>query len=177
MKLYDRLHELLMLSLAGQRMKLLCLTFKLGPVSVIARRTSGRVFRAKTDALGTVETMTTEDLSRMDSLTLVHPWIDFLLDRRPIGSIAELIPEENTNDQSSSRGDFPSPPGHSNTASTVREGHLIARLVWPFGTWAREAASLLAPSPVLQTGNSTQALQLIARLRQPFSALLFTPTR
>jgi hypothetical protein len=33
---------------------------------------------------GIVEISTTEDLSRLDSLILVHPWIDFLLDKRPL---------------------------------------------------------------------------------------------
>ena len=39
-----------------------------------------RMFRAKTNALGVVEIRTKEDLSRLDSLYLIHSWIDFLLD-------------------------------------------------------------------------------------------------
>ena len=77
-RLYDRLHELPLPSFANQRMKLPCLAFKLGPV-LATRNGSVYVFHARTAALGIVEIRTTEDL---DSLTLVHPWIDFLLERQ-----------------------------------------------------------------------------------------------
>ena len=179
MKLYDKLDELPVPLFAGRRMKLPCITFKLGPVSA-TRSASGRVFRAKTDALGTVEIRTIEDLSRLESLTLVHPWIDFLLDRQPVGTITETIPEENTNDQSSSVGDFPSFPDPSNTVLTVKQtrtSRLVARFGRPFGGRPRDVASLLSPLPVSLADKRTQALRLIARLRQPFGALLFTPTR
>jgi hypothetical protein len=179
MKLYDRLDELPVPLFAGRRMKLPCITFKLGPV-LATRSASGRVFRAKTDALGIVEISTTEDLSRLDSLTLVHPWIGFLLDRQPVGIIAETIPEESPSDQSSSVGDFLSFPDPSNTALAVKQtrtSSLVARLGRPFGARPRDAPSLLSPSPVSLAEKRTQALRLIARLRQPFGALLFTPTR
>jgi hypothetical protein len=78
-KLYDRLNELRVPLFAGKRMTLPCIAFKLGPLS-ISRSRSERVFRAQTAALGIVEIKTEEDLSRLDSLYLVHPWIDFLLD-------------------------------------------------------------------------------------------------
>ena len=179
MKLYDRLHGLSVPSFSGKRMKLPCLTFKLGPVSA-TRSVSERAFRAKTDGLGIVEITTTEDLSRLDSLILVHPWIDFLLDRRPVGSFTETIAEEPLNEQSSSIGELLSPTGPSNTTSVVpqtRAARFVARLGRPFGSRPRDVASLLSPSPVSLTDKRTQALQLLARLRQPFGALLFTPTR
>ena len=178
MRLYDRLHGLPVPSFSGKRMKLPCLTFMLGPVSA-TRAVSGRAFRAKTDGLGIVEITTTEDLSRLDSLILVHPWIDFLLDRQPVRSFAETIAEEPSNERSSI-GESLSSPGLSNITPVVpqtRAARFVARLGRPFGFRPRDAASLLSPSPVSLTDKRTQALQLLARLRQPFGALLFTPTR
>ncbi|KAF8127364.1 hypothetical protein EV363DRAFT_1172414, partial [Boletus edulis] len=70
-------------SFAGQRMKLPCLSFKLGPLSVSWSRLG--VFRAQT-VVGSVDITTEEDLSRSGPLYLVHPWVDLLLDRQPIGS-------------------------------------------------------------------------------------------
>ena len=103
MRLTDQLHELPVPSFVGQRMKLTCIIFKVGPLSV-PRNMLGHVVEIKTE----------EDLSRFGSLCLVHPWIDFLLDRQPVGNVAETIPEENTNDRSSLIGELPlfsSPPG------------------------------------------------------------------
>jgi hypothetical protein len=190
MKLYDRLNELPVPLFVGQRMKLSCIVFKLGPLSA-SRSRSGRVFRAQTAALGVVEIMTEEDLSRLDSLYIVHPWIDFLLGRQPVGSVIETIPEEITDDQSSSIGKFPSFPGPSNIPSVApqtRTARLVARLGRPFGglTTIRprdpaslqlpsDAESLRPPSSLSQTDKQMRALQVIARLRQPFGALLLAP--
>ena len=143
MNLYDRLNELPIPLFVGQRMKLPCLAFKLGPLSA-SRSRSERVFRAQTAALGIVEIKTKEDLSRFDSLYLVHPWIDFLLDRQPVGSVTETTPDAHTDDRFSLMGDLPSFPGPSNITSVAKQ---------------------------------TRAFRLVARLRQPFGALLFTPTR
>ncbi|KAF8125302.1 hypothetical protein EV363DRAFT_1351362, partial [Boletus edulis] len=135
MKLYDRLKELPAPSFLGKRMKLSCLTFRLGPLSV-SRIGSEPVFRAQTTTLGTIEISTAEDLSKLDSLTLVHPWIDFLLGQRSVG---ETISEEETDDETSSESEPSSPP------------------------------------PPMDRHKA--AIQLIARLRQPFGALLLAPTR
>ena len=93
MKLYDQLHGLSVPSFSGKQMKLLCLTFKLGPVSA-TRSVLERAFPTKMDGLGIVEITTMEDLSQLDSLILVHPWIDFLLDQQPVGSFTKMISEE-----------------------------------------------------------------------------------
>jgi hypothetical protein len=183
-RLYDRLHELPVPLFVGQRMKLPCLNFKLGPLSG-SRSKSGHVFRAQT-AVGVVEIKTEEDLSRFGPLYLVHPWIDFLLDRRPIGSVAETIlaiPEDDTDDRSSSIGGesplLPGPSGIASTAPQTRAAWLVARLGRPFGgrttTFPRDAASLRPPSSVSPTDKDIRALQVIARLSQPFGALLLTP--
>ena len=41
----------------------------------------------------------------------------------------------------------------------------------------RDAASLLPPASVTQIDKQVRAMRFVARLRQPFGALLFTPTR
>ena len=184
-KLHDRLNELPVPLFAGRRMKLPCLAFKLGRVSA-SRNGSERVFRAQTTALGVVEIRTEEDLSRLDSLYLIHPWIDFLLDRYPVGTIVETKPEEIIDDQSSMLGELPLFPGPSNSLSTApqtRAARLVARLGRSFGgrlnTSAGDAASisLSPPSSVSPIEKQMRILQLVARLRQPFGALLLTPTR
>ncbi|KAG6375176.1 hypothetical protein JVT61DRAFT_3384 [Boletus reticuloceps] len=171
MKLYDRLHEPRVPWFTGQRMRLPCLTFTLRPVSAIPS-TLGRVFHAKADALGTVEIKTPEELSRSDSLTLVHPWVDFLLDRRPIGGITNLILEEEARHQSSPITSPSSSSATSNVApsSSQRRASMMERIrrFGSFNTPSRDTSS---------TDKRIQALQLIARLRQPFGALLFKQTR
>ena len=180
-KLYDRLVELRVPSFGTKHLSLPCIVFELGPLSV-SRSRSVRVFRAQTAALGIVEIRTEEDLSRFDSLCLVHPWIDFLLDRQPVGNVIEAIPEEAMDDQFSSIGEPPSFPGSSNISSSAlptRTKRLVSRLVRPFSgpTPPAEASSLKAPSSLSRTDKQLRALQVIARLRQPFGALLLTPTR
>ena len=182
LRFYDRLDELPVPSFVGQRMKLPCLNFKLGPLSG-SRSKSGYRFRAQT-TVGVVEIETEDDLSRFGSLYLVYPWIDFLLDRQPVGSIVETIPEESTDYQSSPIGELPLLPGPSSIALAspqTRAARLVARLGRPFAfgnrttTFPREAASLLPPSLLSRTDKQMRALQVIVRLMQPFGALLLTP--
>ena len=182
-QLYDRLHELPVSLFIGQRMKLPCITFKLGRVSA-SQSKSGSVYRAQTTALGVVEIRSKEDLSALSPLYLIHPWIDFLLDRHPVGSVREIIPEENTDDQSSPTGELPPLPDPFDTKSVApqpRTSWLAANIGWPFGgqpnASPQDAASLRPPSSLSEADKKMQALRLIARLRQPFGALLFTPTR
>ena len=181
MGLYDRLHELPVPLFVGQRMKLPCIIFKLGPLSA-SRSGSGHVFRSQTSLLGVVEIRSEEDLSRFGSLCLVHPWIDFLLDRQPAGSVAETIPAIPEEITSFSIGELPLLAGTSGfTLATpqTRAARLVARLGRPFGgrttTFPGGVASLRPPSTLLQTDKRMRALQVVARLRQPFGALLLTP--
>ena len=200
MRLYHRLQELPVPSFVGQRMKLPCLDFKLGPLSA-ARTTSGYVFRAQTD-VGVVEMRTDEDLARYGSLYLVHPWIHFLLDPQPVGCVVDVIPKENEDDRTSSIGDLPLSPDPSSITSVAPQtrlgaARLVARLGRPFGvrppTIGQDvvslphpsdtpvprapslAVSLRPPSSLSPTEVQLRALQVIARLRQPFGALLLTP--
>jgi hypothetical protein len=182
MRLYDLLHELPVPLFAGQRMKLPCIIFKLGPL-LASRSGSGHAFRAQTSSLGIVEIRSEEDLSRFGSLYLVHPWIDFLLDRQPVGSVAETIPDGNADGRSSSIGDLPLFPGTSGmelAAPQTLAARFAARLGRPFGERTTslprdDVASLRPPSSLSQTNKQLRALQVIARLRQPFGALLLTP--
>ena len=199
-RLYDRLNELSIPSSLGKRMKLPCLAFKLGPLSA-SRNEPERVFRAQTAVLGVVEIRTELDLSRLTPLYLVHPWIDFLLDREPVGSVLETasettddqphklpsfplsIPEENTDGQPFSIGQLSPPPGPSTIASPdlkKRAARFTSRFGFPFGgrstTRPRDAASLLPPSTLAQTDKQMLALRVLARLRRPFGALLLAPS-
>ncbi|KAF8555612.1 hypothetical protein OG21DRAFT_1483751 [Imleria badia] len=210
--LYDRLNELRIPLFAGKRMTLPCIVFKLGPLSI--SRSRSRVFRAQTAALGIVEIKTEEDLSRLDSLCLVHPWIDFLLDRQPVGSMLEMIPEENTDDESSSSSlisELPLFPLHSDATLVAlrrQTSQFFPRSEPPFGgrkgtrpgdvisvqspsekplprlpSYAESfrhrpsyMESLRPPSSISPMDKQMLALRVIARLRQPFGALLLTPS-
>jgi len=164
-------------------MKLPCLSFKLGHLSASPSRSrSERVFHAQTAALGIVEIKTTENLARFDSLYLIHPWIDFLLDRQLVQIDAETMPDENANDLSPPIGESWSFPGTSDIAPVAKQTRsewLLARLRLPFGgpPTIPSYAYLRPPSPVSQEDKQSQAFRLVARLGQPFGALLFTPTR
>ena len=202
--LYDQVCGLSVPSFAGRRLKLPCLSFKLGRVSVI-QNGSERIFRAQANALGVVEIRTEEDLSQLGSLYLVHPWIDFLLDRQSVEGVAESIIERNGDERSSVLGELPSFPGAFNMTSPTQKTRtrLIARLgrtfggrfitpapntapLWPRSTFlgdeqsiisSKDVASLSPPSTVSPVEKQMRVLQFIARLRQPFGALLLTPTR
>ncbi|KAF8125612.1 hypothetical protein EV363DRAFT_1350407 [Boletus edulis] len=167
MKLYNRLNELPAPSLSGIRIILPCITFPLGR----PQRTPQHRYRAKSVALGTVEINSTEDISVLNPLYLVHPWIDFLLDRQPV-DIADATPE--------------SPSSLTSVTPSGAKKTRLARLVTPllkpwFGgrpaTPPRDGVSLQSPSRISQRDKRRQALRLITRLRQPFGALLFTQVR
>ena len=190
-RLYDQIDELPVPSFSGKRMKLPCLTFKLGPLSVTRSRPS-QVFRAQTVALGVVEIETEADLSQLSLLYLIHPWIDFLLDRQPVGSVLGSLSENM--DNQSSIGQSSSTPRPSVVALPAQKKRVLgfaSRFGLPFGgrdtsrphdaaslrspsTLAQsdDAASLRPPSTLAQSDKEILALQALNRLRQPFGALL-----
>ena len=136
LRLYDRLNELPAPWFAANRMKLPCIAFKL-PSFSLDRTRPDRVYRANTSAFGMVEMKTSSDLSGMNSLYLVHPWLDSLLDHEDIQSGAFA---EDDDDSSLLPGsESPSPP---------------------------------SPVYVAPMDKETRARRLVARLRQPFGALL-----
>ena len=183
-KLYEQLRGLPVPMFVGKRMKLPCIAFKLGPLRPsIPRDKSERIYRAQATALGAVEIRTKDDLSRLDSLYLVHPWIDFLLQRHPVGSGIETVleGEGGTDDQLSLMGEVPLSPSRFNTPRISRTRTIVSRLGFPFSgrsaTPPRDASSLRPPSSISEDDKRMRALQFVTRLRQPFGALLFTPTR
>ncbi|KAI9567529.1 hypothetical protein HD554DRAFT_973015 [Boletus coccyginus] len=113
--LYGKLHDLPVLSLDAGRLKLPGIVFSLIDLSV--SDSDPLVYRGKSHMLGDVEIKTTADLSRMERLLLIHPWISLLLDQ-----------------------DFS-----------------------------------ISGAPLFD--DTTRALRLIVRLRQPFGALLLAPLR
>ena len=184
-RLYERLSDLSVPMFTGKRMKLPCIMFKLGPLSSPSRVGSERVYRAQATALGVVEIRTKEDLSRLVSPCLVHPWIDFLLHRQPVGDGSAMISEGSTDDLFLTVNEMPPTPGPSSTLPTIKRTRtlqLAARFGLQFGggrsaTFPRDTASLLPPMSVSQVDKQTRTLQFVARLRRPFGALLFTQTR
>ena len=177
MQLYDRLHGLSVPSFANQRMRLPCLAFRLGPLVLADHTASEYVFRAKAGALGVIVIRTKEDLSRWDSLMLVHPWIDFLLNRQPVGKGGDSIPDNTNSQPSTGQSSWPSGPPNTTLAGKPKTpaSRFASRFGWSSG--AGDADSLQSHSPASAKDKQVQVLSFIARLRQPFGALLFTPTR
>ena len=145
-RLYDRVDELPTPTFAGQRMRLPCLAFKL---RLVSGRQDGSeyVFGAQAGAIGAVEVKTKQNLTRLGFLYLVHPWIGFLLDRQVARSTVEVIAEEDTPSRLGSFS-FPYLSGPS----------------YPVGS---ESPST---SPAMDA--QTHVSEFLARLRQPFGALL-----
>lgn len=117
MTLYDRLHELPSPSMAASRLRLPGFVFRLTELVLLSGpdpETHLHVYRATTSALGDIEIKTADDVTGMNVLYLVHPWIRPVLDQEFSGG------------------------------ETIHD-------------------------------RITQALRLLARLRQPFGALLFQP--
>ena len=172
-RLYDRLDELPVPSFLGKRLKLSCLTFKLGRVSVFGGG-SHRIFRAQTAALGVVEIKTEVDLSRVSPLYLIHPWIDFLLDRQPVGSAGPISVEKSLI-EATMDGQYSRFSRSGRTATQPRNRAslrpssdiLLSRSL-------SNAESLRPPSTVAPMDKEMRAFRAIARLRQLFGALLLT---
>jgi hypothetical protein len=163
LKLYDRLNGLPAPWFAASRMKLPCIAFKLPPLSPYPYRTrSGRVYRADTLPFGMVEIKTRQDPSRLNSLYLVLPWLDTLLDREDMQSgacVEDDIAE-------------PSSPGAED--EDISDEEIEDESSSSLADSEPESPSPPAPMDTAPMDKETQALRLIARLRQPFGALLLT---
>ena len=159
LRLYNRLRELPPPWFAASRMKLSCIAFELPPLSS-SRTRSGRVYRGDTLAFGMVEITTRHDLFRMGSLYLVHPWLDSLLEQEHLqgGAFMEEDvappPSPDTDDEDISDDEF------DDEASFVS---------------ASETPLHPVRLPTVPVDRGTRARRLVARLRQPFGALLVTP--
>ena len=158
MKLYNRLNELPTPWFAASRMKLPCIAFDLAPL-LPTRTDSGLIYRAETPVFGIVDIKTRQDLSRLDSLYLVHPWLDALLGRQDMQS--SMVVEDDVMHAPSL--------GIDDEDESDEEIEVDA---WP------DPGPKSHPRPVpMETapmGREMRALRLVARLRQPFGALLFS---
>jgi hypothetical protein len=154
LRLYDRLNELPAPRFAKSRMKLPCIAFKLPSFSPYQIRSGHvQVYRAETLAFGIVEIETSHDLSQMNSVYLVHPWLDTLLERE--GVLGGVFFEDNI-----------VPPSSPNTHD--EESFDDGSLALP----EPESSSLPAPVRMVPMDRETRARRLVAHLRQPFGALL-----
>ena len=157
LKLYDHLNELPAPWFAASRMKLPCIAFQLPSFSAYRTR-SGRVYRADTLPFGMVEIKTRFDLSRMNSLYLVHPWLDTLLERE--GMQNDVFVED----------DVVPPPSPNTDDEEICDEEIddddSSSLPEP------ESPSLPAPLHMAPMDRETRARRLVARLGQPFGALL-----
>ena len=167
-RLYDRLNELPAPWFAASRMKLPCIAFELPPLSQSHRTRSGRVYRADTVAFGMVEIKTRQDLSRMQSLYLVYPWLDTILDREKMQTGAFI--EDDVTPPLSPNAD------HEEISDEEIDGDdEFFDAIDDISSLA-EHASLSPPAPVRlpPMDREMRARRLVARLRQPFGALLLT---
>ncbi|KAI9571017.1 hypothetical protein HD554DRAFT_236159 [Boletus coccyginus] len=146
--LYDRVVVLPSPRLVSRRLSLSCVMFPLRGPLVASGNSPQRVYHTKTSALGTVEIKTTEDLSMLDNLVLVHTWLRCLRDPAlPFEDAAELSPVDGDGDP-----DRPFTNSRPPSSYTAISPHHAPRLDKP-----------------------TRALRLLARLGQPFGALLLVP--
>ena len=158
LRLYDRLDKLRPPWFTANRMILPCIAVPLPSFSPHGPRSS-RVYRADTFAFGMVEIKTRYNLSRTNSLYLVHPWLDTLLGREDMQNDVEddaVRPRSpNTDDEATSDEELGDDEDISDNSSS--EPKLPS----------------LDPARML-IDRETRARWLIARLRQPFGALLVT---
>jgi hypothetical protein len=147
-RLYDRLNELPAPWFAASRMKLPCIVF---PLPSFSR--SGRVYRAETLPFGMMEIKTRYDLARMKYLYIVHPWLATLLEREGMQSGVSVEDDvaPNTDDEEISDED-------DDSSSLPEPG----------------SPSIPAPVRMVAMDPETRARRFVARLRQPFGAILVT---
>ena len=139
-------------------MKLPCVAFELPRLSP-TQTDSGLNYRTERPVFGTVDIKTRQDLSRLDSLCFVHPWLDALLGREDVQS-GVAVEDDTVHPSSLSVDD----------EDESNEVGVDARLC-PGPNSSHPRPALIETAPM---GKEMRALRLVARLRQPFGALLFT---
>ncbi|KAI9456171.1 hypothetical protein HD554DRAFT_213938 [Boletus coccyginus] len=138
MVLYDRVIVLPSPRLVSRRLSLSCIMFPLRDPLVVSGNSPQRVYHTATSAFGIIEIKTTDDLSSLDNLVLVHPWLRCLLDPAlPFEDDIEVSPVDPDAPFTKSR------PPLSHTASPshhaprldklTRALRFFARLRQPFG--------------------------------------------
>ncbi|KAF8135597.1 hypothetical protein EV363DRAFT_1256153 [Boletus edulis] len=155
LRLYDRLIELPTPRFAESRMTLPCIAFQLPPFSV-HRTASGRVYRANTLPFGMLEIRTRHDLSRMKPVYLVHPWLDTLLQHENMHSAAFVE-------------DVAQP-----ASPDMDDGEISDEEIDDDSLSLPELPSPVEIVSMDKDDREARARRLVARLRQPFGALLFT---
>ncbi|KAI9571763.1 hypothetical protein HD554DRAFT_2016457, partial [Boletus coccyginus] len=146
MMLYNRVIDLPTPRLTSRRLSLSCIMFPLKGPLVASSDSPQRTYHTTMSAFGNVEIKTTEDLSSLNNLVLVHPWLRCLLDPAlPFEDDAEPFSPV---DRESGDVPFPNPSLSSYPVSS---------------------------SHTPQLDNPTRALRLLVRLSQPFGALLLVP--
>lgn len=147
--------------------------------------TSGRVYRAETLVFGKVEIKTKQDLSRMSTLYLAHPWLDTLLDREhtSVDIQSGAFVEDDAVESSSPAMDDdieddvaePSSGSPDMNEEDISDEENDDDSV-PLPGREHELSSLTVLIHTVPMDRETRALRLVARLRQSFGALLLTLT-
>ncbi|KAI9449373.1 hypothetical protein HD554DRAFT_2289775, partial [Boletus coccyginus] len=149
---YDRVIVLPSPRLASRCLSLSCIMFPLKGPLILSGDSPQHVYHATTSVFGTVEIKTTEDLFSLNNLVLIHPWLQCLLDPAlPFEDDAEpFTPVDEDDRDGGSEVPFTNPrPASSYTVASSRHAPWLDKL--------------------------TRALQLLARLKQPFGTLLLVP--
>ncbi|KAF8127572.1 hypothetical protein EV363DRAFT_1343658 [Boletus edulis] len=160
MKLYDLVDKLPPPSFAETRMKLPCIAFQLPPLSRYQTRSGHVFYRVDTLTFGVVNIKTRQHLPRMESLYLVHPWLDTLLEQENMRSGAFV------------EDDVAPPPTPTTDGEEIPDDDFeddSSPLPGP------ELPSYPAREHIVLMDKDTRVRRFAARLRQPFGALLLTP--
>ena len=179
LRLYDRLNELPAPWFVANRMKLSCIAFQLPPLSHYTTL-SGHVYRTDTAAFGMVEIKTRHDLSSMESLYLVHPWLDTLLEREAKSNVivkddVAPLPSPNTDDDEISDEGIEDDEKFFGVDDNDNDNDEFFDAHDDFPSLAElELPSQHTPMHMVPVDRATRAQQLVTRLRQPFGALLLT---
>ena len=166
LRLYDGLSKLPTPRVVDGRMTLSCIAFPL-PEFTANRTRPGRVYdyHANTAVFGMLQVRTRHDLSQWKSrLYLVHPWLHALLEREdgtteddvPLSSPYPDISDDGSDDEDE---DEETNNHNSNTLSISQ----------------RESSSRAAFTHFAPVDRTMRARRLVARLGQPFGALLLAP--
>ena len=166
LRLYDRLNELSTPWFAATRMKVPCIAFQL-PQFFRYRTHSGRViYRAESSSFGMLEVKTKYDLSQLNTLYLVHPWLDTLLeqeDRRKI--IAE---------QDVMQPDADGVDDENMSDNEINDNEEFADEEFFIDDSPSLPQPDLSSPPAPPMDRESRARRLVAHLRQPFVAVLLT---
>ena len=166
LSLYDRLSELSPPWFSGKRMKLPCIAFPLPSFSRYRTRSGRTVYRADTSTFRMIQIKTKQDVSRIKTMYLVHPWLDTLLereDRRRIttGEPATPLPSPNADDEEISDEEVID----EQDVADEEDEEFVSDSPW-----------LSRPSSAPPMDRESRARRLVQHLRQPFGAILLALT-